>query len=77
MGRFHSCISVEESDGRFPNHHPDPVVEENLEALEIGIENLKRHVENIKNRYGLNPIVAINRYQNDTEKELKFLSILF
>ncbi len=47
--------------------------EENLEALEIGIENLKRHVENIKNRYGLNPIVAINRYQNDTEKELKFL----
>ena len=33
----------------------------------------KRHVENIKDRYGLTPIVAINRYQNDTEKELKFL----
>ncbi len=47
--------------------------EENLEALEIGIENLIRHVDNIKNKYGLTPIVAINRYKNDTEKEIKFL----
>lgn len=46
---------------------------ENIEALNIGIENLKRHIDNIKNRYGLNPIVAINRYQNDTEKEIEFL----
>ena len=51
----------------------DVCSEENLEALAIGVENLKRHVENIKDRYGLTPIVAINRYQNDTEKELKFL----
>ena len=51
----------------------DVCSEENIEALAIGIENLKRHVENIKDRYGLMPIVAINRYQNDTEKELKFL----
>ena len=51
----------------------DVCSEENIEAIAIGIENLKRHVENIKDRYGLMPIVAINRYQNDTEKELKFL----
>ena len=46
---------------------------ENLEALEIGIENLKRHVDNIKNKYGLTPIVAINKYKDDSEKEIKLL----
>ena len=51
----------------------DLIKEENIEALAIGIDNLKRHVENIRDRYGLTPIVAINRYKNDTEKELKFL----
>ena len=47
--------------------------EENLEALKIGIDNLKRHVDNIKNKYGLNPIVAINKYSNDSEKEIEYL----
>ncbi|MBQ7410776.1 MAG: formate--tetrahydrofolate ligase [Clostridia bacterium] len=51
----------------------DECQEENLEALEIGIENLKRHVDNIKNRFGLNAIVAINKYQNDSQKEIDFL----
>lgn len=51
----------------------DECSEENIEALEIGIQNLLRHVDNIKNKYGLTPIVAINKYQSDTEKEIKFL----
>lgn len=51
----------------------DECVNENLEALEIGIENLLRHVDNIKNRYGITPIVGINRYKNDSEKEIEFL----
>ena len=51
----------------------DVCSEENIEALAIGIDNLKRHVENIRDRYGLTPVVAINRYKNDTDKELKFL----
>lgn len=51
----------------------DECVSENLEALEIGIENLLRHVDNIKNRYGITPIVGINRYKNDSEKEIEFL----
>ena len=46
---------------------------ENLEALEVGIENLLRHVDNIKNKYGLTPIVALNKYQNDSDKEIEFL----
>ena len=47
--------------------------EENVEALEIGIENLIRHIDNIKNKYGLSPIVAINKYKDDSQKEIDVL----
>ena len=46
---------------------------ENLEYLEKGFENLERHVDNLKNRYGLNVIVAINKYTQDTEAEIDLL----
>lgn len=46
---------------------------ENLEYLDKGIENLLRHVDNLKNKFGLNVVVAINRYVQDTEKEIKLL----
>ena len=51
----------------------DECQNENLEALEKGIENLKKHIDNIKNKFGLNAIVAINKYQNDSQKEIDFL----
>jgi len=51
----------------------DLVQEENMEALEKGIHNLLRHIDNIKNKFGLNVIVAINRFLTDTEKEIEFL----
>ncbi len=44
----------------------------NIEALNTGIENLLKHVDNIK-KYGLNPIVAINKFSSDTAEELDFL----
>ncbi len=47
---------------------------ENLEALENGIENLLKHVDNIKNQYGINVVVAINRFASDTDKEIEYLS---
>ena len=46
---------------------------ESIEYLAKGFENLERHVDNLKNRYGLNVIVAINKYTHDTEAEIKFL----
>ncbi|MBR3324999.1 MAG: formate--tetrahydrofolate ligase [Clostridia bacterium] len=46
--------------------------EQNDVALKRGIHNLKKHLENIKS-FGLKPIVAINRFTNDTEKELDIL----
>ncbi len=42
---------------------------ENLEALRGGLPNLERHVENIR-KFGLEPIVAINRFDSDSEAEL-------
>jgi formate--tetrahydrofolate ligase len=46
---------------------------ENLEALEKGIPNLLKHIENITDRFGLPAVVAINRFPTDTEAELKLI----
>ena len=46
---------------------------ENLEALEKGLPNLLRHVENITKVYKLPCVVAINRFPTDTEAELKLI----
>lgn len=51
----------------------EKIQEENIEGLEKGIDNLYRHIDNIKNKFGLNVIVAINKYNQDTEKEIEFL----
>ncbi len=46
---------------------------ENLEALEKGLPNLLRHVENITTVYKLPCVVAINRFPQDTEAELELV----
>ncbi len=46
---------------------------ENLTALEAGLPNLVRHVENITKVYGLPAVVAINRFESDTEAELNMI----
>ncbi|SCJ32798.1 Formate--tetrahydrofolate ligase [uncultured Clostridium sp.] len=51
----------------------DQLNEENLGALESGIPNLLKHVENITKVYGLPAVVAINRFPLDTEAELKLV----
>lgn len=51
----------------------DKIQEENIEGIERGIDNLYRHIDNLKNKFGLNVIVALNRYVQDTEKEIEFL----
>ena len=45
----------------------------NLDALEKGIENLLKHVDNIQNRFGIKTVVAINKFSSDTEEEIEFL----
>ena len=51
----------------------EDIKNESIEYLVKGFENLERHIDNLKNRYGLNVIVAINKYTHDTEAEIKFL----
>ena len=51
----------------------DRIQQENLEGLERGMDNLFRHVENLRDKFGLNVIVAINRYSQDTNREIEFL----
>ncbi len=46
---------------------------ENLDALERGLPNLLKHVENITQVYGLPCVVAINRFVNDTDAELNLI----
>ena len=50
----------------------DNLEEENLEALEAGMENLEKHVENI-NKFKVPLVVAINRFPTDTEAELELV----
>lgn len=44
---------------------------ENVSALKAGMPNLLRHVDNIKNVYKLPCVVAINRFESDTDEEVK------
>jgi formate--tetrahydrofolate ligase len=46
---------------------------ENLAALEKGVVNLERHIDNVVNRYGLPCAVAINRRAEDSEREIQLL----
>ncbi|MDE6241890.1 MAG: formate--tetrahydrofolate ligase [Anaeroplasmataceae bacterium] len=45
---------------------------ENVEALQLGIHNLEKHIENIK-KYNLGYVIAINRFGSDTKEELEAL----
>lgn len=45
---------------------------ENIDALQKGIVNLNRHIENIK-KYNLPIIVALNKFNFDTENEINFI----
>ena len=43
---------------------------ENVEALVNGSRNLLKHIDNLKNKFGQNVIVAINKFKSDTENEI-------
>jgi len=59
--KFHGGIAVSELN------------QENLKALELGFNNLKRHIENCSEHFGLDVIVSINQFSSDTEKEMTWL----
>ena len=44
-----------------------------IEGLKSGISNLYKPIENLKDKFGLNVIVAINKFNTDTDEEIKYL----
>ncbi|MBX3070964.1 MAG: formate--tetrahydrofolate ligase [Thermomicrobiales bacterium] len=65
--------SLKAHSGRFavkPGRPLDPGLErEDLEALELGLPNLIKHIENVR-WYGIPAVVAINSWPNDTHREI-------
>ena len=59
--KFHGGVDVKE------------LSKPNLAALEKGITNIERHVNNIRNNYGLPCVVSINHRTEDTDEEVKLL----
>lgn len=51
----------------------DKIQEKNLVGLKNGMGNLYKHIENLKDKFGLNVIVALNRYNTDTVEEIKYI----
>ncbi len=51
----------------------EDIQKEDINALQKGMGNLYTHIENIKNVYGLNVVVALNKYGTDTEKEIQYV----
>ena len=60
--KYHGGVEVKE------------VSKENLAAVEKGLVNLERHVENVSKVYGIPCVVSINRFTFDTDAELKLVS---
>ena len=52
----------------------EEIQNENIEALVRGSKNILKHIENLKEKYGLNVVVAINKYNSDTDKEIQTLT---
>ena len=51
----------------------EDIEKENIEGIDKGIDNVYRHIDNLKNKYGLNLIVALNKYKTDSKKEIEYI----
>ena len=51
----------------------EDIAKESIDYLEKGMNNLYKHIHNLKEIYGLNVVVAINRFSADTNKEINYL----
>ena len=59
--KFHGGVDLKE------------LTREDLPALEKGVANLERHINNVRNHYGLPCVVAINHFTSDTDAEIALL----
>ena len=59
--KYHGGMSKEE------------IEKEDMKSLKKGMHNLLKHVDNLKNKFGMQVIVAINKYNHDSDKEINYL----
>jgi len=52
----------------------DGLTTEDLDALKAGLVNLERHITNVRDHYGVPPIVSINQFVTDTDAEIELLT---
>ena len=52
----------------------EEILNENVDALKRGTKNILKHIENLRDKFGLNVVVAINKYNTDTEAEIQALT---
>ena len=50
------------------------IKQENLDALAKGMTNVFKHIENLRSKFGLNVVVAINKFNDDLDSEINYLS---
>jgi len=46
---------------------------ENIEALKVGMQNLYKHIDNLQNKFGLKVLVALNKFNSDSDSEISYL----
>lgn len=51
----------------------DELQDEDIDALKAGLPNLMRHIENMQDTFGMNVVVAINKFPTDTDAEVEAL----
>ena len=51
----------------------EELFKDDVKALEKGMHNLFKHIHNIKEEFGINVIVGINQYREDSKEEIEFL----
>ena len=51
----------------------EDILKEDLDKLAKGMKNLFKHIDNLQNKFGLNVIVAINKFNTDSQKEINFV----
>lgn len=79
LGKTPDCVVIVATIKALKYHggvSKNDVQNENIEALKLGFKNLKHHINVVKNIYNITPIIAINKYFFDTEKEIETLKKL-
>lgn len=77
LGNFAPNAVVVVASLRAIKHHggAKDITLEDVDAVKIGFENLRFHINNVR-KFGVEPVVAINRFKNDTQAEINALEKL-